>query len=177
MTYLIFALAVLTRFVPHPWNFSPVFGALLFGGAKLPKRDAIWFPVAVLTVSDVLLTTQVYGQPMQWSHGWSPISFAAVAAVGWALLRSKTSIRRFAAAAAAGPSAFYIISNLGVWIGSSSYPKTWQGLTACYVAALPYYRNSLLASFVFGAALFGIYEFYTRKPRKPQAHVATSHAN
>ena len=72
-------------------------------------------------------------------------------------------MRRFTAAAFAGPTAFYLISNFGVWLGFKTYPLTWEGLVACYVAGLPYYRNSLLASFLFGAVLFGLYEFYARK--------------
>ena len=173
MTYLMFVLAVLTRFLPHPWNFSPVFGALLFGGAKLPKRDAIWFPVVVLAVSDFLLTTQVYGFPMHWSHGWSPIAFASVALIGW-WLRSGVTVGRFTAAAFAGPTAFYLISNFGVWLGSRTYAQTWEGLVACYVAALPFYRNSVLASFLFGAVLFGAYEFYARKTGRVQINVTAA---
>jgi len=41
MVYLIIVLAVLARFIPHVWNFSPVYGALLFGGANMRKRDSI----------------------------------------------------------------------------------------------------------------------------------------
>lgn len=41
MVYLIVLLAVLARFIPHIPNFSPVYGALLFGGAHLRKRDSI----------------------------------------------------------------------------------------------------------------------------------------
>ena len=110
MAYLMFVLAVLTRFIPHPWNFSPVFGALLFGGARLPKRDFLWFPLAVLSVSDVLLTTQVYGMKMQWTYGLGSVAFAAVALIGRWMCREVT-VRRFTAAAFAGPTAFYLISN------------------------------------------------------------------
>ena len=170
MAYLMFVLAVLTRFIPHPWNFSPVFGALLFGGARLPKRDAIWFPVAVLAVSDVLLTTQVYGMQMHWTYGLGSLAFASVALIGRWLCREVT-VRRFTTAAFAGPTAFYLISNFGVWLGFRTYPPTWEGLVACYVAALPFYRNSLLASFLFGAVLFGIYEYYERKKRRVQLDV------
>ena len=45
MTYIIVLLAVLARFAPHPYNFSPVYGALLFGGVYLKRRDSIWYPV------------------------------------------------------------------------------------------------------------------------------------
>jgi len=43
MVYLIVLLAVLARFIPHIPNFSPVYGALLFGGAHLRKRDPSGF--------------------------------------------------------------------------------------------------------------------------------------
>ena len=49
--WLFVVLAVLVRFVPHSPNFSPVFGALLFGGARLKSRDAVWFPLALLATA------------------------------------------------------------------------------------------------------------------------------
>ncbi len=171
MAYMIFVLAVLTRFIPHPWNFSPVFGALLFGGAKLGKRDSIWFPVAVLALSDLLLTTQVYGLKMRWAYGITWICFALITLLGRWLGRTVT-VRRFLVAALAGPTIFYFISNFGVWIGFGLYPPTWEGLVACYVAALPYYRNSLLASLLFGAVLFGAYEYFQRKAGKQEWQVS-----
>src|SRR5437660_4688600 len=60
MVYLIIVLAVLARFLPHAWNFSPVYGALLFGGARLNKRESIWFPALLLGISDFILTDFVY---------------------------------------------------------------------------------------------------------------------
>src|SRR5579871_750644 len=48
MSYLVVLLAVLTRFIPHMPNFSPVFAVLLSGGAHLKRRDAIWYPLALL---------------------------------------------------------------------------------------------------------------------------------
>ena len=41
MSYLVVLVAVLTRFIPHMPDFSPVFAALLFGGAQLKRRDVI----------------------------------------------------------------------------------------------------------------------------------------
>jgi len=50
MIYMIIALAILARFIPHIPNFSPVYGALLFGGARLKKWDSIWFPLVLLVL-------------------------------------------------------------------------------------------------------------------------------
>src|SRR6266542_970123 len=69
---LVVLLAVLTRFLPHIPNFSPVLGALLFTGALVKRHHAIWYPLAILAASDVLMTTVVYrmrigsGQSITW---------------------------------------------------------------------------------------------------------------
>jgi hypothetical protein len=47
------------------------------------------------------------------------------------------------------------VTNFGVWALASWYPKTWAGLVACYVAAIPFFRNTLLGDAVYTAALFG----------------------
>lgn len=162
MTYLIVLLAVLARFAPHPPNFSPVYGALLFGGAYLRRRDFLWFPLAILAASDYLLTTFIYRMSFGWGEIADLVAFAAVALVGRALCR-KISLPRIAAAALAGPTAFFLISNFGVWLGWRMYPPTAAGLLACYGAALPFFGNSLVGSVLFSGVLFGAYEFYKRK--------------
>jgi len=155
MIYVIFVLAVLTRFVsnPHVPEFSPIFGALLFSAARLKKRDAIWFPVTVLAVCDWILTTRVFHLEMRWEHSITLVAFAAMAGIG-GLLRNNLNVARFTGCAVAGPTAYFLISNFGVWLGWRLYPHTWSGLAACYVAALPYYRNSVLSTIVVGALLF-----------------------
>src|SRR6266567_565051 len=146
-------------------NFSPVFAALLFGGAHLRRRDAIWYPIAVLAASDVVLTTVVYRMRIGWGHSITLLGFAAVALIGY-WLRKHETVARVGVAALAGPTAFFLMSNFGVWLGGHSsrmYPATWDGLITCYVAALPFYRNSLLASVVYTALLFGANEIYRRR--------------
>ncbi len=162
MSYLVVLLAVLTRFIPHMPNFSPVFGALLFGGAHLKRRDAIWYPLALLAASDLVLTTLVYRMRLGWGQSITWLGFAVVALIGYCL-RKRETIARIGAAALTGPTAFFLISNFGVWLGWRMYPRTWNGLITCYVTALPFYRNSLLASVVYAAVLFGASEIYRRK--------------
>src|SRR5215471_21088540 len=162
MSYLVVLLAVLTRFIPQVPNFSPVFGALLFGGAHLKRRDAIWYPLTLVAASNVLLTTVLYRMRMGPGQIITWLGFAAVALIGY-WLRERQSVARIAIASLSAPTAFFIISNFGVWLGghgSRMYPATWDGLAACYVAALPFYRNSLLASVAYTALLFGAHEIY-----------------
>ena len=51
------------------------------------------------------------------------------------------------------PTIFFLITNFGVWTGSSMYSQDINGLIQCYFLALPFYASSLLATVLF-ASLF-----------------------
>ena len=178
MIYAVFVVAVLTRFLmnSHLPGFSPVFGALLFSGARLRKRDALWFPVVVLAIGDWLLTTQVFHMEVRWGHAITLAAFAAMAWIG-GFLRENLSPLRFAGCAISASTAYFLISNFGVWIGWGMYPHTREGFVACYVAALPYYRTSSLSTLLGGAVLFSGYEFLRRRHHDKQLEPATARAN
>jgi hypothetical protein len=42
-----------------------------------------------------------------------------------------------------------------MWLFSGFYPLTAAGLAACFVAAVPFFQNSLAGDLVFSALLFG----------------------
>jgi hypothetical protein len=175
VAYVVVLVAVLTRFVPHLPNFSPVFAALLFGGAHLKRRDAIWYPLVLLAASDFALTTLVYRMNIGLDQGTIWLGFAVVAMIGYSL-RTRENAPNIAVAAFAGPTAFFLIGNFGVWLGGHGarmYPATWDGVMACYMAALPFYRNSLVATAAYTALLFGAHEIYRRRH---DGNLATAHA-
>ena len=43
------------RVLPHPANFAPVAAIALFGGAALPRRLAVWTPLAAMILSDAII--------------------------------------------------------------------------------------------------------------------------
>jgi len=63
------------------------------------------------------------------------------------------------AASLATPTTFFLVSNFMVWSGGGGLnrPKTVEGLIQCYADAIPFYGNSLIATVVFSAILFGGY--------------------
>lgn len=157
--YLIIVLSVLSRLIPHLHNFSPVYGALLFGGARLSKRESLWFPLLLLVASDYILTDLVYGLSTGWLEVFQASAFASIAMVGW-LLRGRASFARFAGACVAGPVAFFLISNFGVWACFTTFPHNAAGLAACYIAGIPYLGRTVVSTVLGTGLLFGLYELW-----------------
>ena len=156
--YLLLLVAVLTRVLPHAgWmNFTAVGGALLYFGARRSWREMI-APLAVLMATDYFLTVFVYHYAFRWE--WYAMTwawYAAAMALGQILLKSRTTFVRAGAAALLGPTSFFLLSNYAVWIGGGMYPRTLGGLGACYVAALPFYRNDLISTVIVVGVAFGV---------------------
>jgi hypothetical protein len=165
MAYLIIAVSILLRFAPHFPDFSPVYASLLFSGAVLRRQRSIWFPLLVIMSSDLLFTPVVYhvqigrGQIITW------IAFGATAMCGW-LLRGNIRLSRLAGAALAGPTAFFLIANFGVWLTGHMYPHTASGLMLCYVAALPFYGHAIASTCSCGALILALYAIWIKASHK-----------
>jgi len=71
------------------------------------------------------------------------------------LLQKNRSALRVAGAAFISSILFFVFTNFGVWAFGSLYPKTVEGLIACYVAAIPFFQNTLLGDALYTAVLFG----------------------
>jgi len=156
--YLLLLVAILSRLLPHGgWmNFTAVGGALLYFGARRSWREML-APLAALMAADYLLTVFAYHYSFDWlaylpTWAW----YVAAMALGHTLLRARTSIVRVAAGALLGPTSFWIISDYAVWARGTMYPHTWAGLQACFVAAIPFYRNDLASTAIVAGLAFGL---------------------
>ncbi len=136
------------RLVPHPPNFSPIDAMALFSGAYLGRRAlAFVAPLGALLLSDVVLG---------FYHGQATVYFtvAVIVMIGMVALTRRSALR-VGAAAIASSITFFVITNLGVWLFSGIYPRTFAGLEACYVAAIPFFQNTLAGDLFYAAVLFG----------------------
>jgi hypothetical protein len=136
-------------------NFTAVGGALLYFGARRTWREML-APLAALVATDFYLTLFAYHYPMHW-QGYVPTWtwYIAAMALGQILLRSRTTLPRFISAVVLGPTSFFLMSNFGVWLVGDMYAKTWDGLVACFVAGLPFYRNDLASTTIIAGLAFG----------------------
>ncbi len=144
-------IAAILRLVPHLPNFAPIGAMALFGGAYLGKRYAIALPLAAMFLSDIFLgfdslesRVTVYG------------SFVLIGLIGlW--LRDRKSFQNIVLASIAASVLFFTITNFGVWAAGVFYPRNIAGLTACFAAAIPFFRNTLLGDFFYSGVFFGGY--------------------
>jgi hypothetical protein len=168
-------LAALSRLLPHPQNFSPVEAIALFGGAYFASRAwALAVPVLAMLVSDLILGLSIGG--IYWEYMTS-LSFWSVygcillsTALGFGL-RGKVGAGRVLGYSLVGSVLFFVVTNFFVWFGGTMYPQTFDGLIACYVAAIPFFQNSLLGTLVYAALLFG--GFALMRQRLPGLRAAT----
>jgi len=148
--------AAILRLVPHAPNFAPIGAMALFGGAYLGRKSAIALPLLAMFFSDVFIgfdsvssRLTVYG------------SFAAIGLVGmW--LRNHRSFQNVVLAALGSSLLFFVITNFGVWAFGTIYPKTAAGLAACFIAAIPFFRNTLAGDLFYTGVFFGGFELISR---------------
>ena len=122
-TNIFFILAiVVSRFLPHPPNFTPVIAIfMLSGGLSL-----------VPLLITYLLTDAVLG-----FHSYMIWVYASLFAVSY--LQKGPVISSIL---------FFVITNFAVWT-SGYYGFNLQGLLMCYTMAIPFFVNTLLSTLLF----------------------------
>ena len=164
---LLILMAALSRLLPHPSNFAPIAGMGLFGAAYFSKKYfAFLIPFVAYWISDMLLNNIVYTQyydSFQWFG--DPLvyaSFALIIVLGIVLLK-KVNVSRLLGAGISSSVLFFLITNFGTWLGGSTYPQTFEGLIACYVAGVPFFWNTLAGDLFYITVLFGSFELVKRQ--------------
>lgn len=145
-------IAVGLRFLPHAPNFAPIGALALFGGAYLKKHWSYTLPIAAMIISDSLIG---FYTPLVMAAVY--ISFIISVFLG-SLARNRKNIGKIIFLTLSGSVIFFLVTNFAVWALTPMYDKTIAGLTDCYLAALPFFRNTILSDLFYAGILFGGYE-------------------
>ena len=145
--------AVFSRLIPHPLNFTPIGALGLFAGAYIVDKRVWLLPVCALLLSDFFVG---FYEPIAMLFVY--LGFALSAFIGRLLLSDKRTSIRLGGAALSSATIFFIVSNFGTWLSGTLYPMSLTGLTECFIMAIPFYGNTLLGDLFYVAVLFGIYE-------------------
>jgi uncharacterized protein DUF6580 len=160
LAYLFVVLAVTVRVLSGAgylgtMGFTPVAASLLFFGSRMSRKQFV-VPVALLIGSDLFLNYRIYGYPLSWDQTVVWAWYLGACFLG-TLLRNRVKPLYVGATALGSSVSFFLISNFAVWLaGNLGYAKNLGGLFACYVAAIPFFRNDLLSNLVFSTVFFGL---------------------
>ena len=146
-------------------NFTPIGAMALFGGCYFSdKWKAYLVPLLTLWLTDMVINTFIYNMPFTLFYSgfyWTYGAFALMVMVG--TFMKKVNIGNVVLVSIIAALLHYIITDLGTWLDGRMYPLTWAGFTACYVAAIPFLKNLLIANLIFGGAMFGAFEWAQKK--------------
>jgi len=154
-TFSLILLATLSRLLPHPPNVVPITALALFGGVYLDKKQTLIIPLVAMLISDYFIG---FHSEILWVY----TSFVAIGFMGlW--LRKHQGVLTGIGATFAGSVLFFVVTNFGVWLSPTfMYPRTLDGLLACYTAAIPFFKNTLAGDFFYVGVMFGLYELGKR---------------
>ena len=149
LAIILLFVGIASRLIDHSPNFTPIISLALFSGIYLPRKHALWLPLALMILSDLVIGF----------HDTIIYTWGSVVLITWIgmKVRDNKSLASILTSNLAGAVLFFIITNLGAW--PTLYPMTWQGLTDCFVMAIPFFRNTFYSTILYSVIFFGAYEF------------------
>lgn len=155
-----------SRFLPHPYNFTPVGAMAIFGGAVNHRK----WSFLLLTVLSLYLTDMVMNNTLLrpffiqegwiWFNSymiWVYASFALMFILSHRLLR-RFSFLRLGLVSLSGSLLFFLITNFGAWLGSPLYTNDLNGLITSYAAGIPFFGSTLAGDLIYSLFIFGAYQ-------------------
>jgi hypothetical protein len=136
---ILIGIAILSRLIPHPPNFTPITAIALFSTIHFKNKILTYLiPIIGLFISDLILGLSMVNLFVY-------ISFIVITFIGfkfqkinnYSILLSSTT--------------FFIVSNFGVWI--LGYPKTIEGLILCFYMALPFFIYTIMGDLFYSYAM------------------------
>jgi hypothetical protein len=89
---------------------------------------------------------------------WQYSSYILIALITMPIF-TKVSKERVLIASFASTIIFFLVSNIGCFVGNSYYPESFTGLMNCYVAGIPFIKGTLLGDLFYSIMLFGSFAF------------------
>ena len=135
--------------------------AIVFAAISLRSWTSLIVVVASYWIADLVINNFMYtAATFLWvtpAYYWILIPIL----VSFMIIRISTSMTMSPLAiltsSLGASSLFFIISNFGVWAHSVNYAKDINGLTLCYLNAIPFFGNELAGTFFYTSLIYTIY--------------------
>ena len=155
MNYLKFSLGIFfvlaaSRFIPHPPNFTSLIALSFY----IPIFLGIRFIPALLVC--FVITDIIIG-----FHALTLFTWGSVVLIGLIPKIFNQSITYRIFGCIVGAFIFFLITNFGVWL-IGSYGYSLNGLISCYILALPFFGNTLIATIIYSFLIEAVYFIYLK---------------
>ena len=149
----IFTSLAVSRFIPHPPNFTSLIALSFYVPVLLGLR---YLPALLISfaITDLIIG---YHTGTHWT--WGSIFLIGLISPFFA----KNTTWRFSGAIL-GACIFFVITNFGVW-ASGMYGYTFEGIILCYTLAIPFFAYTLISTILFSTIIEIIYSFIKNKFR------------
>ena len=143
----IFLALAISRFIPHPPNFTSLIALSFYIPAIFGLR---YLPVLLISFA---ITDFIIG-----FHSSVFFTWGSVIIIGLIAKYFTTSILSRIFGALIGSLIFYLVTNYGVWFGGM-YSQNFGGLIESYIMGLPFFGYSLISTFIFSAVVESVLKF------------------
>jgi hypothetical protein len=153
------ALAAASRLLQDV-NIAPITAIAIFAGIQFKTRRAAVFAVLAARLATDLGKEWLYRQGLAVHPGifggmWYVYGATALVALLAHMACGSRSPAVIGTTTLAGSCLFFLVTNFAVWVGSTRYPQTMEGLLMSYTMGIPFFRYSLLGDMAFVAVLTG----------------------
>ena len=150
ITLGIFIVLAASRFIPHPPNFTSLIALSLYVPLFLGKR---FIPALLICfiITDIFIGF----------HTIVVFTWGSIIIISLTSYLFQKNIYMRIIGAVCGSLVFYIISNFGVW-SLGSYGYSFDGLLICYIAAIPFYSNTLISTILYSVLIEAVNTVYKK---------------
>ena len=142
---------IVSRLIPHAPNFTSSLAGFLFGAVVI-RKNMVYPSDTIQWLSsgfEWLFTSFLiifFANKLFTAYGYNPTKI-----IGLSIMSSLI---------------FFVFSNFAVWVGSILYSSDLAGLSACFIAAIPFFMNELAGTLFYSCMFFGVYWIYEYKQLK-----------
>ena len=147
ISILIFSVLALSRFIPHPPNFTSLLALSFYVPVLLGLR---YLPVLLVSFA---ITDLIIGFHSTIFFTWGSVIF-----IGFMSRYLNNTLQTRITGALLGAFIFYLFTNFGVWI-LGSYGYNFNGFLLCYTLALPFFAYSIISTLIFSVIIETVYKF------------------
>ena len=137
----IFLALAVSRFIPHPPNFTSLIALSFYVPAIFGSR---YMPVVLLSF---VFTDLVIGFHNTLLFTWGSILLISFISKYF----QKTILSRLGGSIV-GALIFFVVTNFGVWV-TGMYGYNFNGLITTYLLAVPFFANTAISTFIFASLI------------------------